>query len=222
MYRSLFKFIIVMTCTMIISASSIVAAKKRQGTVMFGDQVDGTHITHLADLPDIDGLKQNGDYFDLGWAHTRVRFFMIPMWGSTIGNYVLYTKQGHGWEYYNISKADAAVYGEQAGLTLAQMPHVKFYQNNIGSILFLGLLSLLLILKIHAVSSRQKKLRMNEQKMESSGIQRVDKSREMTKIKNNLNYHRGKNIKIQNATSNANHRSIELQKSNASDGFGQR
>jgi hypothetical protein len=31
--------------------------------------------------------------------------------------------------------------------------------------------------------------------MESSGIQRVDKSREMAKIKYNLSYHRGKDIK---------------------------
>jgi hypothetical protein len=195
MYRIIFKFIIVMVCIMIISASSIVSAKKRHGTMMFGDQVDGTHITHLANLPDVKGFQKNGDFFDLGWAHTRVRIFMLPMWGSSAGNYVLYIKRGYGWEYYNISKADAAAFGTSVGLTLSQIPHVKSYQNYIGSFLSLILLGTLLALKIHAVSSRRKKLRTSEQEMESSGIQRVDKSREMAQIKYNLSYHRGKDIK---------------------------
>jgi hypothetical protein len=192
MCHRFFNLIIVIFFTLIINASSNAAAKERQGTMMFGDQVDGTHITHLVNLPDVNDLNKNGDYFDLGWAHTRTRFFMIPMWGSIVGNYVLYTKRGYGWEYYNISKNDAAIYGNRVGLTLAQMPHVKPYQNYIGSVLFLGLLGIFIALITYANYSRKNKLRAQE--IEVSDIKRMKESLEMEKIKANLNYHRGKDV----------------------------
>jgi hypothetical protein len=175
--------------------STMVSAKVSDGTIMFGDQIDRTHITHLTNLPDIDKFKIDGKFFDLGWAHTRARFFIFPLWGSADGNYVLYVERGYGWEYHNISLKQAEEYAKYANLNLYQLPYVQTYHNFIGTVLFAGLLLIILLTKIIMSCIRYAEPEKPKDKIKARAVSKLNSFEEIAKIRNNTSYYRGKNIK---------------------------
>lgn len=175
--------------------TEVAFAKVSHGTIFFGDQIDRTHITHLIDLPDIDKFKKHGKFYDLGWAHTRARFFVFPLWGSADGNYVLYTKSGYGWEYYNIPQKQAEVYAKYVNLSLFQLPYVKTYHNFMGTILFSGFIFVILLLIIARSYMRRIKPARPEDKVKARAINKLNTADEIAKIRKNTSYYRGKNFK---------------------------
>jgi hypothetical protein len=172
--------------------STTVSAKVSHGTIMFGDQIDRTHVTHLTNLPDIDKFDIDGEYYDLGWAHTRARLFVFPLWGSADGNYVLYVERGYGWEYHNISLKQAEEYAKYANLNLYQLPYVQTYHNFMGTVLFAGLLLIILLTKIVMLCIRYAEPEKPEHKITARAVSKLNSSEEIAKIRKNTSYFRGK------------------------------
>lgn len=189
----LVRFIFIIIMTTMLNSVGMVSAKVSHGTIMFGDQIDRTHITHLTDLPDIEKFKIDGKFYDLGWAHTRARFFIFPLWGSADGNYVLYVKRGYGWEYHNIPLKQAEAYAKDANLKLYQLPYVQTYHNFMGTVLFVGLLIIFLIAKVVMSYIRYKETEKPEEKIKVRAINQLSSSAEVAKIRKNTSYYRGKN-----------------------------
>lgn len=171
---------------------AMASTKVSHGTLMFGDQIDRTHITHLTDLPDIEKFKIEGTFFDLGWAHTRTRFFTFPLWGSADGNYVLYFKNGYGWKYLNISLKQAERYVKDTDQELFQLPHVQTYHNFMGTILFLGFIIIIVSLMIVRLHLRRVKPEITEESLKVLTIDKLNSFEENAKIRRNISHFREK------------------------------
>ncbi len=106
------KFLFVLA--MLFVAANTTTAEAGRGLAV----VSYTTVLKIADLPANDQLQIDGKQGMLGYKHSRIAVFWLPLFGSTQGEHVLYVDAPNGWRYFALDDNQAAALYSVAGLPI--------------------------------------------------------------------------------------------------------
>jgi len=109
----------------------------------------GDAITKVAELPETDEFRINGEFVDLGWLHKEWSLLGAAFYVFDEKGYVFYAENENGTTYYpDLSAADMARAGEAMGTTFPERYEMSLWQRWAGALVLGGLLILLLVRRI--------------------------------------------------------------------------
>ncbi len=118
------KIAILFTGILVLVMWSNVAHAGRGGFVQYSY---GTWITKIADLDVKSGISASDDNPKLGWKHERTSLYWMPVWGTTQGNYVIYTEAGDGWRSIPVPPEMLSELNKELNLNLTQEPPISIF-----------------------------------------------------------------------------------------------